>query len=238
MNDTVVVYDRVRENLRKYKKLDLAALLDLSVNDTLSRTVMTSVTTLLALIALAIFGGAVISGFTMAMIWGRSGRYVFVDFRCRAAAHLLWHPPRSQRRIRQGGGGRDGLAARLWISSRSPRATANSSTPTATAAFASAAGPTGGRSLSYRPETLELDASAAGDLAARHLEPIAAFAPRIELLLVGCGPDLALFDDAVFGGLKSSGVAVETMNTGAACRTFNVLLAEDRRVASVLIAVD
>ncbi len=70
MNDTVVVYDRVRENLRKYKKLDLAALLDLSVNDTLSRTVMTSVTTLLALIALAIFGGAVISGFTMAMIWG------------------------------------------------------------------------------------------------------------------------------------------------------------------------
>ncbi len=87
-------------------------------------------------------------------------------------------------------------------------------------------------------ETLELDASAAGDLAARHLEPIAAFAPRIELLLVGCGPDLALFDDAVFGGLKSSGVAVETMNTGAACRTFNVLLAEDRRVASVLIAVD
>ena len=70
MNDTVVVYDRVRENLRKYKKLDLAALLDLSMNDTLSRTVMTSVTTLLALAALAIFGGAVISGFTMAMMWG------------------------------------------------------------------------------------------------------------------------------------------------------------------------
>ena len=70
MNDTVVVYDRVRENLRKYKKLDLAALLDLSMNDTLSRTVMTSVTTLLALLALAIFGGAVISGFTMAMMWG------------------------------------------------------------------------------------------------------------------------------------------------------------------------
>ena len=70
MNDTVVVYDRVRENLRKYKKMDLADLLDLSVNQTLSRTTMTSLTTLLALIALAVFGGAVIAGFTMAMIWG------------------------------------------------------------------------------------------------------------------------------------------------------------------------
>jgi preprotein translocase SecF subunit len=70
MNDTVVVYDRVRENLRKYKKKDLAELLDLSINDTLSRTVMTSVTTLLALVSLAVFGGEVLRGFTMAMIWG------------------------------------------------------------------------------------------------------------------------------------------------------------------------
>lgn len=70
MNDTVVVYDRVRENLRKYKKKPLAELLDISINETLSRTIMTSVTTLLALIALAIFGGAVLRGFTLAMIWG------------------------------------------------------------------------------------------------------------------------------------------------------------------------
>jgi len=70
MNDTVVVYDRIRENLRKYKKMDLADLLNLSVNDTLSRTVMTSVTTLLALGSLYIWGGEVIRGFTFAMIWG------------------------------------------------------------------------------------------------------------------------------------------------------------------------
>ncbi|MBT8472167.1 MAG: protein translocase subunit SecF [Marinicaulis sp.] len=70
MNDTVVVYDRVRENLRKYKKKPLAELLDISINDTLSRTVMTSVTTLLALSALVIFGGVVLRGFTLAMIWG------------------------------------------------------------------------------------------------------------------------------------------------------------------------
>ncbi len=70
MNDTVVVYDRVRENLRKYKQMDLSELLDLSINDTLSRTAITSVTTLLALVALYVFGGEVIRGFTFAMIWG------------------------------------------------------------------------------------------------------------------------------------------------------------------------
>ncbi|WP_306250035.1 protein translocase subunit SecF [Parvularcula sp. IMCC14364] len=70
MNDTVVVYDRVRENLRKYKKKPLQDLLDFSINQTLSRTVMTSVTTLIALLALFIFGGPVLRGFTAAMIWG------------------------------------------------------------------------------------------------------------------------------------------------------------------------
>jgi preprotein translocase SecF subunit len=70
LNDTVVVYDRVRENLRKYKKMPLQDLLDLSINHTLSRTVLTSVTTLIALLSLYIFGGEVIRGFTFAMIWG------------------------------------------------------------------------------------------------------------------------------------------------------------------------
>jgi len=70
LNDTVVVYDRIRENLRKYKKMALIDLLDQSLNETLSRTVLTSVTTLLALVSLYIFGGEVIRGFTFAMIWG------------------------------------------------------------------------------------------------------------------------------------------------------------------------
>ena len=70
LNDTVVVFDRVRENLRKYKKQNLAEVLNLSINETLSRTVMTSVTTLLALISLFILGGDVIRGFVFAMIWG------------------------------------------------------------------------------------------------------------------------------------------------------------------------
>lgn len=70
INDTVVVYDRVRENLRRYKTMPMAQLLDRSINDTMSRTTMTSVTTLLALLALFFFGGEVISGFVFAMIWG------------------------------------------------------------------------------------------------------------------------------------------------------------------------
>ena len=70
LNDTVVVYDRVRENLRRYKKMPLQELLDKSLNDTLSRTVMTSLTTLIALGSLYAFGGEVIRGFTFGMIWG------------------------------------------------------------------------------------------------------------------------------------------------------------------------
>ena len=70
LNDTVVVFDRVRENLRKYKKLVLAEVLNLSINETLSRTMMTSVTTLIALVSLLVLGGDVIRGFVFAMTWG------------------------------------------------------------------------------------------------------------------------------------------------------------------------
>ena len=70
INDTVVIFDRVRENLRKYKKLELIDLFDLSINNTLSRTVMTSLTTLIALFSLFFFGGEVIKPFAFAMIIG------------------------------------------------------------------------------------------------------------------------------------------------------------------------
>ena len=70
INDTVVVFDRVRENLRKYKSWDQAKILNKSLNETLSRTVMTSVTTSLALLAIIIFGGAVLRDFALAMLWG------------------------------------------------------------------------------------------------------------------------------------------------------------------------
>ena len=70
MNDTVVVYDRIRENLRKYKQIELFDLINKSLNETMSRTLLTSVTTLLALFSLYFLGGEVLKGFTFAMILG------------------------------------------------------------------------------------------------------------------------------------------------------------------------
>lgn len=88
INDTVVVFDRVRENLRKFKKMPLVDVLNLSLNETFSRTVMTSVTTLLALLAIYFFGGDVISGFAFAVMWGVGvGTYSSIYV---ATAFVLW----------------------------------------------------------------------------------------------------------------------------------------------------
>ena len=70
MNDTVVILDRIRENLKKYSKISITEISDLSTNQTLSRTLITSVTTLLALFSIYIFGGAILKGFSFAMIIG------------------------------------------------------------------------------------------------------------------------------------------------------------------------
>ena len=70
VNDTVVVSDRIRENLRKFRRMDLDALLNLSINETLSRTILTGMTTIAVLIALLVFGGSVIRNFTFAMLFG------------------------------------------------------------------------------------------------------------------------------------------------------------------------
>ena len=88
LNDTIVVYDRIRENLRKYRKMDIVALLDLSVNETLSRTIMTSLTMIVALGALLIWGPEVIFGFTAAMLLGIFiGTYSSIYM---AAPMLVW----------------------------------------------------------------------------------------------------------------------------------------------------
>ena len=70
MNDTVVIFDRVRENLRKYSDIKIFELTNISINETLSRTLITSVTTLLALLSIFFFGGEVLKGFSLAMIFG------------------------------------------------------------------------------------------------------------------------------------------------------------------------
>ena len=70
MNDTVVIYDRVRENLRKFSDIKIFDLTNISINETLSRTIITSMTTLLALISIYVFGGEILKGFSLAMILG------------------------------------------------------------------------------------------------------------------------------------------------------------------------
>jgi uncharacterized protein len=70
------------------------------------------------------------------------------------------------------------------------------------------------------------------------LEPVLAADPPIEVLLIGCGRSMALIDPDLRAAARARGVALEPMDTGAACRTYNVLMAEDRRVAAALIAVE
>ncbi len=70
MNDTVVIYDRIRENLYKYNKIEIKEIANISINETLSRTIITSITTLLALISIYVLGGEILKGFSFAMILG------------------------------------------------------------------------------------------------------------------------------------------------------------------------
>ena len=84
MNDTVVVFDRLRENLRKYKRMPLREVIDLSINETLSRTIITGMTAIMALAALAVFGGEALFGFSVAHDVRHRRRHLFVDLRRRA----------------------------------------------------------------------------------------------------------------------------------------------------------
>jgi uncharacterized protein len=75
-------------------------------------------------------------------------------------------------------------------------------------------------------------------LSVEALQPIIAAQPPIQILLLGCGPRIAFIAPPLRQALRAAGVVIEAMDTGAACRTYNVLLAEERRVAAALIAVD
>lgn len=76
------------------------------------------------------------------------------------------------------------------------------------------------------------------DLDLASLEPVFAAQPPVEVLLIGCGRAMAFIDPALRSAARARGLALEPMDTGAACRTYNVLVAEDRRVAAALIAVE
>jgi uncharacterized protein len=94
-----------------------------------------------------------------------------------------------------------------------------------------------GSVLVLRERTLAWQVAAFDDLTQESLEPVLGAAPAVEILVLGAGPRFAMVSPAFRQGLRERGVAVECMATPAACRTFNVLLAEDRRVAAALIPV-
>ena len=228
INDTVVIYDRVRENLRKYKTLPIHDLLNLSVNDTLSRTILTSVTTLLALLCLFFFGGQVIKGFSFAMIWG-----VIIELGRGAAAGL--HEAQAGRADRRRGR-RRGRRRLTGLAPVDPR----------------------GRSLvqSYGDGRFRVSGTVhegslillvdavhpwsegdRGEPSIESLAPVVEADPAVEILLLGTGTTTRPPAPALRAALKERGIVVDAMDTGAACRTFNVLAGEDRRVAAALVAI-
>jgi preprotein translocase subunit SecF len=93
INDTVVVFDRVRENMRRYKKMGLVELLNFSINETLARTLMTSMTVFVAVLALVLFGGPVLYSFSIAMLWGVVvGTYSSVWIACAGLVYMRLRP--------------------------------------------------------------------------------------------------------------------------------------------------
>lgn len=93
INDTVVIFDRVRENMRRYKKLSLVDLLNLSINETLARTLMTSATVFVAVLALVLFGGPVLYSFSVAMLWGVIvGAYSSIWIACAGLVYMKLRP--------------------------------------------------------------------------------------------------------------------------------------------------
>ena len=110
MNDTVVVFDRLRENLRKYKQMPLREVIDLSINETLSRTIITGVTAIMVLAALAVFGGEALFGFSIALMAGIIiGTYSSIYVA--APIILLWG-------VKRGGAADDATPIKLGMASR------------------------------------------------------------------------------------------------------------------------
>ncbi len=92
--------------------------------------------------------------------------------------------------------------------------------------------------LVFPDETVAWPVSSIDDLSAENLSAVVTADPAIDILLIGCGKSMALIPPALRDELKVAGIVIEPMDTGAACRTFNVLTTEDRRVAAALIPVE
>ena len=224
LNDTVVIYDRIREMLRRYKKLPMADLLNISINSTLSRSIITHVTVTLALLALLLFGGHAIHSFTATMMFGvvLVGTYTSIFI---AAPILIYlgvgstarrrpttantptrsPPPAPGRRER----------ARPALSRQSDdRRLRRGRLPLRrhVAQGSILATPSGIRA--FAPKT-------AAEIDAGSLAPVFADAAEIEMLIIGTGRDIVAVAPELRGKLKEAGIAVDPMPTAAATSTYS-----------------
>ena len=234
INDTVVIYDRVRENLRKYKTLPIDDLLNLSVNQTLSRTILTSVTTLLALLCLFFFGGQVIKGFSFAMIWGvivgGAASDLFLDLDRGAASDL--YEAEAQRAYRR----RDPASGMAEVAPVDPRGRSVIQSY-GDGRFRISGTILTGSVIVLVDAVLPWPEGDAGTVSIESLAAVVDADPAVEILLLGTGRTMRPLDPRLRAALKRHGIVGDAMDTGAACRTFNVLAGEDRRVAAALAAI-
>ncbi len=242
LNDTVVIYDRIREMLRRYKRMPMPDLLNISVNSTLSRSIITHVTVTLALLALLLFGGQAIHSFTATMMFGvvLVGTYTSIFIAAPILIYLGVGTSRPCDRARARGQEQGQGLRRRWPPAPMLRICRGSrrSTPTARAAFASPACRIAARSCACRA------ASGPGRWCkptrstrrrSRRCSP-----PRVSSthFILGTGVESWIMPAVLQQEFRARGIVAETMTTGAAVSTYNILLGERRRIAAGLIAVE
>ena len=242
INDTVVVFDRIREMLRRYKKMPIEDLINISINATLSRSIITHVTVSLALLSLLFFGGPTLYSFSAAMTFGAIlvGTYTTIFI---AAPLLIYLHVGSSRFALEGDagseawrangpelGGRPGRAA--FSLPRADRRLRQRRLPlrrhvASRIAPASAAGHLG-MAVRPRPARSTMPRS----------RPCSPPRTRSNCFSSGPGAESWLLPAPLRARFRAARIVAEVMTTGAAVRTYNLLLGERRRVAAGLIAVD
>ena len=247
LNETVVVLDRIREVMRKYKRLSTSEIIDMSINAVLPRTIMTATTVFLALLALFFLGGHVIRSFSAAMIWGIFVATYSSIFIC--SPMLIYMGVRADtfdkmREKENAGADVKDVSEGEGVNEAKPRPAfapgSHSITAYGQGAFAFAGMSHAGSILATPKGVRPIDATSVNDLDPVALAPLMAESAEspgsIEFVIVGTGERLAPIPKASRAALGQAGLRFEAMATGAALRVYNVMQSEGRRVAAALIA--
>ena len=246
LNDTVVIFDRIREILRRYKQMPISDVIDLATNQTLARTIMTSLTLLLALRSLYFFGGEVIRSFTAAMIWGvfvATASSIFIGGPILIYFNLRPRPAAGRSRRDQAKAEAGPASRRRWRRGIVIRA---AHFPGRAPIEAYGNGGFRFAGMSHRGSILCLpsgiygwDAPPPRRIDVASLAQVFAEAERDrDSADRHRARSCARCRRRCASAAASAAIVAEPMATGAAVRTFNVLLAEERAVAAALVAVD